>query len=60
MVFFLPENMIFFFFGQKMKDNLSQDMLGNIFSVYMYECCEYDITLLPKKIKDDLLRRKYT
>ena len=43
-----------------MKDNLSQEMLGNIFSVYMYECCKYDIALLPKKIKDDLLPRKYT
>ena len=33
-----------------MKDDLSQEIHGNmIFSVYMYECYKYDITLLQKK-----------
>ena len=35
-----------------MKDDLSQEIHGNmIFSVYMYKCYKYDITLLPKKSK---------
>ena len=34
----------------KIKDDLSQEIYGNmIFSVYMYKCYKYDITLLPKK-----------
>ena len=58
MIFLFPENMILFF-RQKMKDDLSQEIHGNmIFSVYMYKCYKCDITLLPKKIKDDLLPRK--
>ena len=37
------------FFGQKMKDDLSQEMHGNmVFSVYMYKCYQYDNTLLQK------------
>ena len=49
MIFLFPENMILFF-RQKMKDDLSQEIHGNmIFSVYMYKCYEYDITLLQKK-----------
>ena len=35
-----------------MKDDLSQEIHGNmIFSVYMYKCYKYDITLLEKKLK---------
>ena len=51
MIFLFPENMILFF-RQKMKDDLSQEIHGNmIFSVYMYKCYKYDIILLPKKSK---------
>ena len=36
-----------FFFGQKVKNDLSQEIHGNaIFSVYMYKCYKCDITLL--------------
>ena len=43
---------ISFFFGQKMKDDLSQEMHGNMmFSAYMYKCYKYDITILQKKLK---------
>ena len=39
----------FFLFGQKMKDDLSQEIHGNmIFSVYMYKSYKYDITILQK------------
>ena len=42
-----------------MNDNLSQEIHGNmIFSVYTYKCHKYDITLLQKKIKDDLLPKE--
>ena len=35
-----------------MKDDLSQKIHGNIiFSVYMFKCYKYDVTLLPKKAK---------
>ena len=35
-----------------MKDDLSQELQRNmIFSVYMYKCYKYDITLLEKKSK---------
>ena len=51
MVFF-SRKMWYFFFGRKMKDDLSQEIHGNmIFSVYMYKCYKYDITLLQKKSK---------
>ena len=44
-----------------MKDDLSQEIHGNmIFFVYMYKCYKYDITLIQKKINDDLLPKKYT
>ena len=50
MAFFYPK--IYFFIGRKMKDDLSQEMHGNmIFSVYMYKCSKYYITLLPRKSK---------
>ena len=40
----------FFFLRQKMKDDLSKMIHGNmVFSVYMYKCYKYDITILPKK-----------
>ena len=45
MVFFFRK--IYFFFGRKMEDDLSQEIHGNIFSVYMYKSYKYDI--LPKK-----------
>ena len=41
----------FFFFGLKMKDDLSQEIHENmIFSVYMYKCYKYDVTILPGMI----------
>ena len=41
----------YFFFGLKMKDDLSQEMHGNmIFSLYAYKCYKNYITILPKKI----------
>ena len=54
---FHPENTIFCLWT---KDDLSQEIHGNmIFSVYMYKCYKYDI-ILQKKIKGDLLPKKYT
>ena len=32
-----------------MKDDLSKEIHGNVFSVYMYKCYKYDIILLRKK-----------
>ena len=41
-----------FFLGRKMKDDLSQEIHGHmIFSIYIYKCYKYDITLLPKASK---------
>ena len=52
MVFFFRK-ISYFFFGRKMKDDLSQEIHGNmIFSVYMYKCYKHDITLLQKKVKN--------
>ena len=35
-----------------MKDDISQEINGNkIFSVYMYKCYKYDVTLLPKNLE---------
>ena len=46
MIFFFRK--IYFFFGRKMKDDLFEEIHGNmVFSVYMYKCYKYDI--LPKK-----------
>ena len=46
---FFWRKICYFFFGQKMKGDLSQEIHGNmIFSVYMYKCYKYDITLLKK------------
>ena len=60
MVFFFRK-IWYFFIGRKMKDDLSQEIHGNmIFFVYMYKCYKYDITLMQKKINDDLLPKKYT
>ena len=59
MEFLLPENLIFLFFfvflfRLKMKGDLSKEIHRNmIFFVYMYKCCKYDITLLPKKSKKE-------
>ena len=48
-LFIFAENMIFFF-ERKVKDDFSQEINVNmIFSVYMYKCYKYDITVLPKK-----------
>ena len=41
----------YFLFGRKIKDDLSQEIHGNIFSVYMYKCYKYDVTLLQTKSK---------
>ena len=50
MIFLFPENMILFF-RQKMKDDLSQEIHGNmIFSVYMCKCYTYGITFLQTKL----------
>ena len=58
---FFAKKIWYFFFGQNMKDYLSQVIHGNmIFSVYMYKCYNYDILLLLKKIKDNLLPKSYT
>ena len=53
--FFYPKIWFFFFFLRlKMKGDLSQEIHRNmIFFVYMYKCCKYDITLLPKKSKKE-------
>ena len=60
-VVFFAKKIWYFFFGQNMKDYLSQVIHGNmIFSVYMYKCYNYDILLLQKKIKDNLLPKNYT
>ena len=49
---FYSRKIWYFFFGRKMKDDRSQEIHGNmIFSVYMYKCYKYDITLLEKKLK---------
>ena len=48
--FFYPK-IWYLFFERKTKDDLSQEIHGNIFSVYMYECYKYDIILLPKNSK---------
>ena len=57
MVFFFRK--IYFFFGRKMEDDLSQEIHGNmIFSVYMYKCYKYDITSLQKKSKMIFSRKK--
>ena len=48
-VFFYPK-IWYFFFRRKIEDDLSQEMHANtIFSVYMYKCYIYDITLLLKR-----------
>ena len=48
----------YFFFRRKMKDDLSQEMHGDmIFSVYRYKCYKYDIILLQKKSKMILSRK---
>ena len=44
-----------------MKDDLSQEIHGNkIFDAYMFKCFKYDITVLQKKFKEDLLPRPQT
>ena len=52
----------YFFLGQKIRDDLSQEIhSGMIFSVYMHRCYgRGDLTLCQKKIKDDLILQKYT
>ena len=59
MMFLFPENIILFF-RQKIKDDLSQKIHGNmIFSVYMYKCYKYEITFLSEKAKMIFSRKKY-
>ena len=57
MIFLFPENMILFF-RRKMKDDLSQKKYMEIY-IYIYKCYKYNITLLQKEIKDDILPKKY-
>ena len=58
---FFSKKISYFFFRRIMKDDLFQDIHGNMmFSVYMYKCYKYNITLQQKKIKDDLLPKKCT
>ena len=50
----------YFSFGREVKDAFSQEIHGNmIFFVCMYKCYKYGVTLLQKKIKDDLFPKKY-
>ena len=51
----------YFFLGQKIRDDLSQEIHGGmIFSVYMHRCYGRGaLTLCQKKIKDDLILQKY-
>ena len=53
----------YFFLGQEVRDDLSQERHGNmIFSVYTYGCYKRSVTPLcqKKKIKDGLIPQKYT
>ena len=61
MVFFLAKAW-YFFLGQEVRDDLSQEIHGNmIFSVYTYGCYKRGVTpLCQKKIKDGLIPQKYT
>ena len=41
-----------------MKDDIFQKIQRNmIYFVYMYQCYKYDINLLPKETKDNLLSK---
>ena len=47
---FFPENMIYFFPGQKVRGGLSQEIHGHMtFSVYTYGCYKRDATPLCQK-----------
>ena len=61
MVFFFPENMIFFL-RRKMKDDLSREIHGNMTPpVRACRCYIRNTTpLCQKRIKTDLLSQKYT
>ena len=52
----------YFFLGQEVRDDLSQERHGNmIFSVYTYGCYKRSVMpLCQKKIKDGLIPQKYT
>ena len=58
MVFF-PENMIFFL-EQKVRDNLSQKIYGNIFSVCTHGCYKHGATPFCQKKSKMVLSRKNT
>ena len=59
-VFFSPK-LWYFSCGRKIKDDLSQKILGNAkFSVHMYKCYKYDIALLQKKSKMIFSRKTTT
>ena len=58
MVFF-PENMIFFP-GQKVRDNLSQKIYRNIFSVCTHACYKHGVTPFCQKKSKMVLSRKNT
>ena len=51
----------YFFFGQEVRGDLSQEIHGNmIFSVYMYECYKRGVTPLCQKKSKMVLSRKNT
>ena len=57
---FSPENMIYFF-GRKMKDDLSQERHRKwYFLYYMYKYYKYDITLLQKEPEMIFYKKKTT
>ena len=62
MIFFFAKT--YFFLGQEVRDDLSQEIHGNmIFSVYTYGCYKRGVTPLcqkKKKIKDGLIPQKCT
>ena len=50
--YFFSRKIWYFFFRRKMKDDLSQEIHGDmIFFEYIYKCYKDDITLLQKKKK---------
>ena len=60
MVFFSRKHDLFFFV-RKMKDNLSQEIHGNMmFLVYTYRCYKHDVTPLRQKKSKMVFSHKNT
>ena len=60
LVFFFPKTW-YFFFGQEVRGDLSQETHGNmIFSVYTYKCYKRGVTPLCQKKSKRVLSRKNT